>query len=170
MKNSVLKIIIGILTIISGGGHLISNIFLFTYDVKDLALLINLALIILGLVLLITKERPTAKAMVIGILIAYGASILLSAVVSLVTVFRVSLSLGINILPIIFAIIYLTNESKEAAVEPTFTSHSDDIHHKMTGQPTASEERLNVLRKLYDDGLISYDEYHQKRQQIIDKL
>ena len=40
----------------------------------------------------------------------------------------------------------------------------------MTGQPTASEERLNMLRKLYDDGLISYDEYHQKRQQIIDKL
>lgn len=170
MKNNVLKLIIGILAMLHGSVSTIVRIIFFTNTFRDLGGLVSVAIFVMGLILLLTKDRGTARAMVIGILVGYFA-IFGVGIITFISVSRTfRTGLGLNVLPVIFSIIYLVNDQKETNPAVYNSTNADSIHHKMTGRPTSTEERLNAVTKLYDDGLISYDEYVAKRKKIIENL
>lgn len=70
-------------------------------------------------------------------------------------------------------------EIEDDGKDVTFTSHSgfetyscqmEDIRDKDTVEKEDVESRMKKLQSLYDQGLITGEEYEQKRKEILDEL
>lgn len=83
---------------------------------------------------------------------------------------------GFGILWTLIAIAITISNGYNAFSDKGFASHEitideeDGSNYPSTGSSKTTEDRLKEAQGLYDRGLITYEEYQQKRRQILDEL
>ena len=157
MNSKIAKIIVAIYLLLYGGVNLLIVLAFNGSNQPVVALLINLTIVVLALTLLFVADQQIEKVVFILLLAAFGTNIFLRFFTTIPTSAIYSFSFGAYIIPIGFSIIYFLNLNKEKnQVEKT---------------PASSlETRLNELEKFYSNGLITSEEYLEKRKKIIELI
>jgi len=75
-----------------------------------------------------------------------------------------------TIFAIIITVAHGANVFSDKGIATHEISIEDDIPYEVTYNGRTTEERLNELQTLYDKGMITADEFREKRKKIIDDL
>ncbi len=166
MNRHIIKIILSVYIFITIGISTIFRILIVSQalQLSDINLIVNALIAIFAVILLISKDKDNEKIMAILIICGYGLRVIFQ-IVNIIITWRFHINVGGMLVPIALAIAFLFILHREESGNPIMASKQ----HK-DAQLGPVEIRLNKLQKLYDDGLISRDEYDDKRRQIIEDI
>lgn len=171
MKSKTAKKVVAIYSLIMGAIALFGTLGQGQFARGDGAVLIlEVILIVMGVTLLIVSQTHTEKILIVIALIIYSFCMLAGLLVTFVIPPLGLLVMAMYGVPFIFSIIYLSSKKdKNIANHPNLSEnhYHTGIYHS---QSESSQIKLATIKRLYEDGLITLEEYEEKRKQIISRM
>ena len=132
-------------------------------------LMLEVILIVMGVTLLIVSQTHTEKILIVIALIIYSFCMLAGLLVTFVIPplgLLVMACMGFPLFLVLF-----TSLLKKIRISPITPTYQKIIIIPVSTTPKVSSQiKLATIKRLYEDGLITLEEYEEKRKQIISRM
>lgn len=171
MKSSTAKKVVAIYSIVFGLLALFESITggLSTSSEAS-SLVFEVVLVVMGVLLLTIARGRLEKVFMIIALVVYSLCALVGLIVMIIVPFFGIVAMLIFVVPFVFTIIYLVSLNHENNPQTTSYTVARSSNESFATPKETVEDKLAFVKRLYDDGLLTSEEYERKRQSIIDRI